>query len=225
MRDGGSEGWPTCRPETCSRTGVLELGRCWGSRSWGARTGTSGTRSCSPCRSRTSASSRFSSCAAPGRCGATTPWSVRCGWPESGPKSRRRLRHRQPGRLLRPPRSPSPRSPGGGSVRRKSLCLCTPLCAVNLSLGEQPSDQLNFLLSRASDRPINGAQQRPHRSGETACWRGPPEGPLLSPSIHLSRLRPLHSTTPLILSTFHHLFVTASWHTVIKISFMSLTVR
>lgn len=33
--------------------------------------------------------------------------------------------------------------------------------------GHRPSDQVNFLLSRASDRPINGAQQRPHRSGET----------------------------------------------------------
>lgn len=36
--------------------------------------------------------------------------------------------------------------------------------------GHRPSDRLNFLLSGASDRPLNGAQQRPHRSGETtAC--------------------------------------------------------
>lgn len=91
--------------------------------------------------------------------------------------------------------------------------------------GHRPSDRLNFLLSRASDRPINGAQQRPHRSGEaTAC---PSEGPLLSPSIHLSRLRPLHSTTPVRSSTFHDLFkVTASQHVVnSKIGLMSLSVR
>lgn len=171
---------PTCRPGTCSRTGASKLGQCWGSRSWGARTGTSGTKFCSPCRSRTLKGPRFSSSVAPSHSEATTPWSVRCGWPESGTKSRRSFRHRRPGWLLHLLRNPSQRSPAGGFVRRNSLCLYTPLCLSTFNSGHRTPDKVNFLLSRASDRPINGAQQRPHRSGATtARWQdaydqGPP---------------------------------------------------
>lgn len=130
MRGGVWIIWPTCRPGTCSRTGGSEWGRCSGSRSWAARTGTSGTTSCSPCRSRICGSLRFSSGAARSRCGATTPWSVRCGWPVCrGRRRRRTARRRPPERAPPPPPSPSPRSRGARCVRLNKLCLRPPWCA------------------------------------------------------------------------------------------------
>lgn len=121
---------PTCRPETCSQTGGSESGRCSGSRSWAARTGTSGTTSCSPCRSRTWESRRSSSCAAPSRSGATTPWSARCGSPGCRGTSWRTGRCRRNGPVRAP--SPSRRIPGGGSARSDTLSLCLPWCALRV---------------------------------------------------------------------------------------------
>ena len=134
MRGGVQIVWPTCRPGTCSRTGGSEWGRCSGSRSWAARNGTSGTTSCSPCRSRICGSRRSSSGAARSRCGATTPWSVRCGWPACRVRRRRRrrttARRRPPERAPPPPPSPSPRSRGARCARLNKLCLRPPWCAL-----------------------------------------------------------------------------------------------
>ena len=185
MRGGVQIVWPTCRPGTCSRTGGSEWGRCSGSRSWAARNGTSGTTSCSPCRSRICGSRRSSSGAARSRCGATTPWSVRCGWPACRVRRRRRrrttARRRPPERAPPPPPSPSPRSRGARCARLNKLCLRPPWCALTQgwltvqrwtfsSTASPPSSSLLLLLPPpllSPDSPIFP----PHKCGPVTAER------------------------------------------------------
>lgn len=63
----------TCRPESCTRR-VWSARRLWrGDMCWLCRSGTSDRSVCLQCRSRSPSS-------VGARCGATTPWSDRCGW-------------------------------------------------------------------------------------------------------------------------------------------------
>lgn len=133
---------PTCRPVTCTRTGGSAWGRCSGSRSWVDRTGTFGTTFYSPCQSRMSGTPHSSSSALQNRCGARTPWSVRCGSPECGGKIRATARCRPPEPVPPPVQSPTLRSPAAGSVRSNKRSLCRPLCAST----QEWVSEVNFLL-------------------------------------------------------------------------------